>query len=190
MSASTGSDRRRETLRTHMILTGVTATAAFAAVIATSLFAPVIAHFENADLSLEARAGLADHILYLHSGFWPVVCVALISSIVSAVVLFQRMSAPLVRMVRAMRSIESGRVPKRIVIRRADYLQDEARALNDMMESLRGRWAGLHETEVRLREAIGELAEHDSDLPPSLQPALDALGKSATELRARLDELS
>jgi methyl-accepting chemotaxis protein len=173
-----------------MILTALTATAAFAAVIAASLFAPLIAHFDDSTLSPEARAGIADHFLYLHSSFWPVVGVALLSSVVSAVVLFQRMAAPLVRMVRSFQSIEGGRVPGPIVIRKADYLQEEARALNAMTQSLRGRWSALHASEVRLREAIGELTEHEAELPPSLRSALDALRKSGTELSAQLRDLS
>jgi hypothetical protein len=182
--------RRRETLRAHMILTALTATAAFAAVIAAALFAPVIAHFEDSNLSPEVRAGIADHFLYLHSGFWPVVAVALLSSVVSAVLLFQRMAAPLVRMLRIFQSIEGGRVPGPIVIRKADYLHGEAQALNAMTQSLRGRWSALHASEARLREAIGEFTEHEAELPPSLLPALDALRKCGTELSSQLSDLS
>lgn len=188
--SETESERRRETLRTHMILTSVAATAAFAGVIATSLFVPIVTHFESGNFGPDELAGLADHILFLHSGFWPVVAVSLVASIVSALVLFQRMSSPLVRMVRVMQSVEGGHAPKPVVIRSTDYLQGEAQALNAMTEALRIRWAGLRESEARLRDAIEELAEREAELPGSLRAPLDGLRKSGAELRARVEELS
>ncbi len=177
--------RRRSTLRLHLVITSVTATAGFAAVIAVSLFVPVMTHLGRDGLRPDEMIGVADHILFLHAGFWPVVAVSLFCSMASGVWLYERMKAPLVRWVRAYSEIAADRVPDPVVIRRTDYLHEEADALNRMIEALRGRRAALDACAGALREALGVL---ESELPAEHRPALDAVIKHAADLRIQLGE--
>lgn len=153
-----GSPRTIGTLRIHLVLTSLTATAAFATVIAFSVFVPLAAQLQRLPVDLEVSAGLAEHFLFLHAALWPVIFLSLLSCIVSATVLYERMRAPLIRFIGCFEIIGAGSVPEPIVIRSQDYLVDESAALNRMIEQLRRQAAERREAADRLYEILGDLS--------------------------------
>lgn len=129
--------RTRNTFRAHLILTCAISTLSFGALVGASVFVPLAVQLDRPDLDPTLMAGIAQHFLDLHRAFWPVVLGALIASILSAMLLFQRMTGPLQRFVHIFESIARGEVPPPITIRRLDYLTAETAALNRMLEVLR-----------------------------------------------------
>ena len=133
--------RTHNTFRMHLVLTSAISTLAFAALTAASLFVPLAAQLDRPDLDPVMMGGISQHFLDLHRAFWPVVLGSLLASILSALLLFQRMAGPLKRFVSIFESIARGDVPPPITIRRADYLTEETAALNRMLTALRSRSA-------------------------------------------------
>ena len=129
--------RTRNTFRAHLILTCAISTLSFGLLIGASVFVPLAVQLDRPDLDPDVTAGIAQHFLDLHRAFWPVVLGALIASILSGMLLFQRMTSPLQRFVGVFESIARGEVPQPLTIRRLDYLTAEAEALNRMLEALR-----------------------------------------------------
>ena len=129
--------RTRNTFRIHLVLTCAIATLSFGILTAASLFVPLAVQLDRHDLDPELMGGIAQHFLDLHRAFWPVLLGSLIASILSGMLLFQRMTDPLKRFVRVFASIERGDVPPPITIRRRDYLTGETAALNRMLVALR-----------------------------------------------------
>jgi hypothetical protein len=129
--------RTRNTFRIHLILTSAIATLAFGALTGASLFVPLMVQLDRHDLDPSIMGGISQHFLDLHRAFWPVVLGALIASILSGMLLFQRMAGPLKRFMSIYESIERGEVPPPITIRRLDYLTTETAALNRMLVALR-----------------------------------------------------
>jgi len=88
---------------------------------------------------------------------WPVILISLIACIASGGILFERMRSPLVRFVRCFNSIADGSIPDPIVVRSADYLREEADALNRMISTLTEQAAVRREVAARFFEILGEL---------------------------------
>jgi len=159
------------TFRIHLLLTCLIATAGFAIVVAIAVFVPLAAQLSRASLDVDSTAGLADHFLFLHAALWPLVVLSLMSCIVAATFLFERMRAPLVRFKRCFESISEGTIPDAIVIRSADYLVEEAALLNRMIAVLGDREAATKRASDRLLEIVGDLAAQgvDAELLEELQ---------------------
>jgi len=149
--------RQRKMFRIHLMLTSAIATGAFALLVGASLFLPLAAQLDRPDLNAGDAGGIAEHFLYLHRSFWPVVAGALIASIVSGMLLYQRMTGPLVRFVEVFRQIARGEVPERLTLRRVDYLGLESEELNGMIEGLAVRAAERESRAERGAELLEEL---------------------------------
>jgi methyl-accepting chemotaxis protein len=154
--------RRRSTFRRHLVVTSVVTTAVFAALVGASLFIPLVAQIDRPDLDRQAAGGIAEHILYLHRNFWPVVFGALIASAASGLLLYQRMTGPLIRFVSAFAQISRGERPSKLTLRRFDYLTDEADALNAMVEALGERAAAREAGLARCLELVDDFAASES----------------------------
>lgn len=151
--------RRRvlSTFRLHLVLTCTVVAGAYALVIAAATFSPLVSQLDRDVLDRSALVGVADTILYLHATYWPVVAGMLFATVASAMVLFQRMTAPLVRFRQAFEAVSGGAVPGDLVIRGTDYLQDEADALNQMLARLREDARSHARGTAQLEEALAEL---------------------------------
>lgn len=163
--------RTLSTFRLHLLGLCVTSTLCFVGVIATSLFVPLAMQLDRPELAPEIAGGIAEHFLYVHSAFWPVVVCSLGSTVLSALVLYRKLTRPFVRFVRSFDEVARGEsLPAPITLRRTDYLTAEVDALNRMVDALRDR-AAKRET---------ALAELDA-----LQEALEAQGQAALAARVR-----
>ena len=149
--------RSLTTFRLHLLVATVISTSCFVLISALSLFLPLAMHLNRTDLQDPAVAGMAEHFLYLHAAFWPVVLGSLVSCVASSLLLYQKMVGPLVQYMRCFRELEKGNCPDPIVIRKTDYLSDETRVLNQMLETSTER--------TRLRaESVAEIESIASDL--------------------------
>jgi hypothetical protein len=142
-------------LRAHLFWVTTCFTAGLLLTIAVAVFVPLFQRFDASVQSYEAMGALAQHILDLHTAFWPVVFVALCSTAVCSWALYARMRGPLFRFVAAFRAIREGRTPEAVTIRASDYVQHETAELNAMLEALRQRDVQLG----ALEERVASLAE-------------------------------
>ena len=121
----TSSPRSIRTFRIHLALTAATVTLGFALVVAAAMFVPLFAQLDRGDLDQKALAGISIYLIELHTSYWPVVAGTMIASVVSGLLLFNRMTAPLERFSHVFEAIGRGENPAPILIRTCDYLQEE-----------------------------------------------------------------
>lgn len=174
----------------HLLLAAIGSTAVFALVIAAALFAPLIARMQSGIPSSSEMLVLADRMLTFHARYWPIVLMSLAAVCVSSLLLFERMTAPLVRFLRCFESITKGELPNPIHLRRGDYLTDEAECLNTMMVSL-GVWLDeLRDHSDGIHRALADLVACGGDGSREQRNVhiaqLEALDKSLRDTLARL----
>jgi len=97
--------------------------------------------------------------------------------------LFRRMTAPLVRFVRVYDSLANGEIPKPFQLRRTDYLRPEAEALNAMIVALAARAEREASDLFRLDESLSDL--ESVELEPKPEAALAEARAAAGSLRER-----
>lgn len=148
-----------DTFRTHLLVATTISTACFVAVSALLVFMPLVMHLNRTDLQDPAMQGIADHLLYLHGAFWPVVMGSLISCVASALLLYRKMVGPLVQYLRCFEALERGDSPDPIVIRKSDYLSDETEALNRMLVALAERAGSRANSLAEVESIAGEILE-------------------------------
>jgi hypothetical protein len=177
--SDTNVDPNRRTLatfRVHLLLTCLIATASFALVVALAVFVPLAAQLQRSAVDAESALGLADHFLFLHAALWPLVLLSLLSCVVAATFLFERMRAPLVRFRRCFEAISEGSIPAALEIRASDYLVDEAEQLNRMIAFLVARAEAKRRFEARLLEIVADLSLHG--VAPEVLEELQAVAKA------------
>lgn len=182
--------RRRtlSTFRIHLLLTTAISAGAFCAIIAAATFAPLMAQLGTGDPRSELVRGVAEQLLRMHQSFWPVSLAAMIATIGCAVLLFERMKAPMVRFLDAYEAISAGRLPAPIVIRQLDYLTHEADALNAMIAKLDERFGELREASESIREVLEELEQLDPRPGEPVMERVARLQEAEKALRAQLLE--
>ena|GEM_PF-3510380 len=171
----------------HLLLAAIGSTVVFALIIAVASFAPLIARMQSGVPSSGEMLVLADRMLTLHARYWPVVFMSLAAVCGSSLLLFQRMTTPLVRFLRCFQSITNGELPNPIQLRRGDYLTEEAECLNTMMASLRVFLNDLRDHSDAIHGALAELVARGGQ-GPSLAvhiAQLEALDKSLHDVLAR-----
>ncbi len=123
------------------------------------LFLPDVIKLQDESLSLEVRAAAADRILTLHGRVWPAV-VAIICIIgVHSFRAFLRVIGPLYRFRWALEQVRSGNLGFRVKLRRKDYLRQEEKGLNEMMEVLSEKLRGIQVAGQDALKSLGELEQ-------------------------------
>ena len=97
--------------------------------------------------------------------------------------LFRRMTAPLVRFVRVYDSVANGEIPQPIRLRRTDYLWSESEALNAMMAALAARAEREASDLFRLDELLIDL--EGLEFEPKAEAAFAEARVVAGSLRER-----
>jgi methyl-accepting chemotaxis protein len=178
--------RSLETFRIHLVLTAALVVMSFAFVAAVLSFVPLFAHFDSKEFGSDSTAEIAAYLIHLHESFWPVIGGAVIASVVSGMVLFQRMRKPLARFASVYRRLAEGETPGPIRIRTLDYLQDEADNLNRMLDAIRQRTTEEQRQVARIEEALCELGA--CELEPKGAAAIAEIRDSLAPLRRSISE--
>ncbi|MBW1998762.1 MAG: hypothetical protein JRJ29_12455 [Deltaproteobacteria bacterium] len=109
------------------------------------LFVPDILDIMNEDLSLELRAKAADRMLALHFRIWPAVLALVCLLAIHSFRVFLRIAGPLYRFKQAFASVGEGDLGFRLKLRKKDYLHEEEKAFNKMLDGLQERLEMLSE---------------------------------------------
>jgi methyl-accepting chemotaxis protein len=149
--------------------------------VALPLLAPDIAKLHDETLSLEVRALAAEKILTTHARLWPAL-VALVCLIgLHSFRMFHRFVGPLYRLREACEKIGGGDLGFRVKLRKGDYLMEEEKAINTMIETLAGKVQTIQE---RSKRAVDSMKEIERLVPTS------GRGKdNSTPLSVHLSEL-
>jgi len=128
----------------------------FLVVIGSILFIPVMMELDRVDYSSDQAVLAASKILYLHSKFWPAVLLALFLICIHSIRTSHKIAGPLYRFGRLFETMKEGNLPKQVTVRRGDYLNNEVKLINEMLESLQKGVQEIQEAQVGLNVAISE----------------------------------
>ena len=167
--------------------------------LAVSLFVPDIIKLRDEGLSFEVRAVAADRILTLHARVWPAV-IALICIIgVHSFRVFHRFVGPLYRFRWAFEKVRNGDLGFQVKLRKKDYLRQEQKVLNEMIETLNGRLGGIQlasqfalKSLSKLEQKVTEVSnwtETDKELLRVHRQHLQAVADHVRYFRLREEEL-
>ena len=121
------------------------------------LFVPDIFQLYDQTLSLEVRGAAADKILSIHSRIWPAI-IALVCVIgMHSFRVFHRLVGPLYRITLAFGQIRKGDLSFRVKLRKTDYLHEEEKAFNEMLEKLAEKIGGIKSAGLGAMESLDEL---------------------------------
>jgi methyl-accepting chemotaxis protein len=125
-------------------------------IFAAIMFVPVMLEL-NGSLSSEGASEAAHQFLSLHARVWPAASILFVLLIVHSVLVSHRIAGPLYRFRRFFEAISDGNLCGRVIIRKHDYLHEDAHAISAMMASLRARIASLKGRHEEVREALNQL---------------------------------
>jgi len=182
---------RDSSFATHLLLTTLSMSAIFMIVAGAITFAPAVVQLEFGSGSLDQVAVLTQEILQIHAVVWPVVVACLIAVTLTSLLLFNRMTEPLLRFMKIFESIRQGNLPDPIELRGRDYLKREARALNEMTAELRSLIGEIKRSQLDLSGTIEEVAETLSqDDPTRIAELVNTLGEQDKSLRESVDRFT
>jgi general secretion pathway protein G len=176
-------DRRRRflinRLQTRYVVVQLCWTAAIVSLFACLVLGPTV--YELFDGSADQQRRAAELFLDLHTRLFPAL-IALASALAALIVLqSHRIIGPLVRFKAVFEAVTRGELWVHSKIRAADYPQDEGRALNAMLASLRQRIGEAQAAAVRLEAALTHPEPGATD---DARAALSQLRRSLTAYEA------
>lgn len=154
-------------------------------VFAAFLLLPLMLHLRNASLEASAEnLAAANGFLFLHRRLWPAVLVVLVLLALHSLIVSHRVAGPLYRFRRVFEAVTAGDLSARAMLRKHDYLVEEAEALNRMLAALAERTAGPGAQAAALRAALADLERARQ------RGAADGLDESIRRLSTLVDQLA
>ena len=155
----------------------------FLVVIGSILFIPVMIELDRVDYASEQAVQAASKILYLHSKFWPAVLLVLVLICLHSIRTSHKIAGPLYRFDRLYESMKEGNLPKKVTLRKGDYLINEMENINEMLESLKIRVQEIKDAQSGLNEAISECKDVVS------HASKDEISKRMNDITEKGDQL-
>lgn len=135
------------------------------------------------------KANAATAILAFHANFWPACVILLLALGLHSVVVLHRVAGPLHSFRRTFRKAAQKDLSTRVRIRYKDYLHEDEKCINEMLDSFRG-W--IREVGTHCEHAVASLDELERALPDSTderaQTSVQGLHKALEALKSGLDE--
>ena len=155
----------------------------FLVVVGSILFIPVMLELDRVDYASEQAVQAASKILYLHSKFWPAVLLVLVLICLHSIRTSHKIAGPLFRFDRLYESMKEGNLPKKVTLRKGDYLRNEMENINEMLESLTIRVQEIKDAQSGLNEAISECKDVVS------HASKDEISKRMNDITEKGDQL-
>lgn len=123
----------------------------------TALLLPLMLQLDDPTVSWVEKKRISNVILFFNDQLWlPLAAVFLLLTVHSLFV-SHRICGPLYRFRAVFKALADGNLDIRANIRKQDYLQADARAINDMIGSLQSRIRGLEDQIGLLGEGVDQL---------------------------------
>ena len=154
-------------------------------IFASALFLPLIITLRSGDVSSPDVQKAAHEFLTLHNRLWLPLLGAFAFLILHNIIVTHRVAGPLLRFRQFLRSVGDGDLATRLSIRKSDYLQKEADAINEMLTGLRDK-VGRVELELdQAKELWTSLRVSASNrVPEDLEQKITAMGRQLEACRA------
>jgi methyl-accepting chemotaxis protein len=156
-----------------------------------AVFLPLVIQLRSASLTLEQRDEAAREFLALHGRLWVALAIMVGLFLLHTLVVSHRIAGPLYRFRQVFAQVGGGDLSARVNLRRTDYLYEEAKAINEMIDRLAERarmardgWGAARAAVHDLQQAIGPA--RGAELQPAvarLESRLTALGHALEGLR-------
>jgi methyl-accepting chemotaxis protein len=153
----------------------------------TALLLPLMLQLDDPAVDYLEKKRVADVLLFFNEQVWlPLGAVFLLLTVHSLFV-SHRICGPLYRFRAVFKALGQGNLDVRANIRKHDYLQAEARAINDMIGSLQARIHDLAEQTELLAKGTDQLKEAmDAGEKAETRKALEAVTARLEGLRGRV----
>jgi methyl-accepting chemotaxis protein len=153
----------------------------------TALLLPLMLQLDDPAVDYLEKKRVADVLLFFNEQVWlPLGAVFLLLTVHSLFV-SHRICGPLYRFRAVFKALGQGNLDVRANIRKHDYLQAEARAINDMIGSLQARIHDLAEQTELLAKGTDQLKEAmDAGAKTEARKALEAVTARVEGLRGRV----
>lgn len=143
--------------------------------LAAFLFVPDIIRLQDESLAFHARAEAADKMLTLHARVWPAIFLVICLVALHSFRFFHRLIGPLHRFRQVYEQVRNGDLNLKVKIRKKDYLHQDEAALNDMLETLSGKWRTVQQTTedaLRSLDALEQTGTNTNNWKESLEDLL------------------
>jgi methyl-accepting chemotaxis protein len=141
-------------------------------VMAAATFIPLIFLLRNAKPESHIAYLLANNLIYLHRHVWPIALLVLVLVSVHSLWLSHRVAGPLYRFRKIFQSLAAGKIPDQQQLRKKDYLQPEMKLINEMLQNLQSRTAGLQEAQKAIADSISGVVRRSRIMSDSELTAL------------------
>jgi len=161
------------------------------AVLLTALliFLPSFIKLSGSEITAE-KYNAAKEVLVLHQRFWPAVLIVVVLLGGHSIFMFHRLFGPLYRFKCVMQEITGGDLSCNFRLRDKDSLQEEARIMNEMINSLRGKIGTFKNDSQTLFQAIERAAsevDRQDFSPERVKSALSDVRQMEEKIRQGLD---
>ncbi len=154
-------------------------------VVAVVLFLPPMLQLRSAT-SFEEHEHVAIAFLFLHARLWPALLLVLGLLAFHSVIVSHRIAGPLYRFQRIWTAMAEGDLSGRAKLRKNDYLQHEAEAMNESIAALATRIGGVAAQAAAARAAFDDVRRaRERGSAEALDHALEALGRGLDDLETR-----
>jgi methyl-accepting chemotaxis protein len=154
---------------------------------ALSLFIPLVIQLRGVDVVSAPVVAAADLFLYIHTHFWPVVIMALLTICLHSVFISHKICGPLYRFKRVFNAINQGHLSSPVRLRHGDYLRSEMQAINAMLVTLRSQAVASQQAHATLMQQLMALQKTPGcTADEGLRQRLTQLTRSAEHLETIL----
>jgi len=118
--------------------------------------------FFSKDLNIQYRSSQA--FLLLLSRLLPVVGIIFILVVIHQIIITHRIWGPLVNITNTIKMVGIGDLTRKVFPRRNDYLKNQCRQINEMIESLSSHISNLRENHAKLTGTLVDISESIENL--------------------------
>jgi methyl-accepting chemotaxis protein len=118
--------------------------------------------FFSKDLDIQYRASQA--FLLLLSRLMPVVVIIFILVVLHQILITHRIWGPLVNITNTIKRVGIGDFTRKVFPRKNDYLSEQCRQINEMIEGLSSHISTIRENHVKLTSSLNDISESIENL--------------------------
>jgi len=177
-----------DTFQLRLVAVGIVHFVLVVLVFATALFLPLVITLQSGDSSSPAVQEAAHAFLTLHNRLWLPLLGAFVLLVLHNILVTHKVAGPLYRLRKFLRSsVGGGDLVTEMRVRKGDYLQKEADAINDMLAGLRDKVSRL---ELQIEQANAMWTNLRVSLagrvPEELEQRMTAVGERLDQCRAEV----
>ncbi|MFQ5988856.1 MAG: hypothetical protein ACE5K9_02960 [Candidatus Methylomirabilales bacterium] len=158
-------------------------------IFSAALFVPLIIQLESTTLSMPEQEAVASQFLSLHARVWPALLITFLLFAIHSVFVSHRIAGPLMRFRNTFKAIASGDLSGRVILRKHDYLTNEADILNEMVAGLQTKINGIEAQHREVRAVFNEIRGGvEAGSIEGIRQKIEVLSTQMQKLRECIDQ--